>query len=100
MALTEPELDDFATHDECADAERDQFFEARGFQVVGRFVVLHNGWEMDNEGWITSDGQVWTTSHGGNPYPMTSQEVQAHIDETSSSFEGLIRAREAMKAIA
>ena len=61
-------------------------------------MILHSGWEMDNYGWITSDGQVWTTSHGGKHYPMTSQEVQAHIDETRSSLAGLMRAQSAMEA--
>ena len=59
-------------------------------------VVLHNGWEMDNLAWvINNDGvlQAKTTSHG-NQYTMDSEELDAKINETRLSLEGLIKIRE------
>ena len=66
--------------------------------VVREFLILREGWEMDNLGWITEDGKVYTTSHGGRPFAMSIDEVQNHIDETNRSLAGLFRARDALEA--
>ena len=66
--------------------------------VVREFLILREGWEMDNLGWITEDGKVYTTSHGGRPFEMSVDEVQKHIDETGRSLAGLLQARYALEA--
>ena len=60
--------------------------------VRERFTILHAGWELDNVGWIANDGRVYTTSHGGAPFPMS----KAKIEETTESLHGLVRALEAL----
>ena len=65
--------------------------------VVDEFVILRSGWEMDNIGWITDDGRVFTTSHGGGPYQMGADEIDRHIEETRASLAGLTRARQALR---
>ncbi len=64
--------------------------------VRERFTILHAGWELDNVGWIANDGRVYTTSHGGAPYPMSTGELKAKIEETTESLHGLVRALEAL----
>ena len=60
------------------------------------FLILHEGWEVDNVGWITRDG-AFTTSHGGRPYRMTSVEIRKHIEKTERSLHGLRRALNAVE---
>lgn len=64
--------------------------------VRERFTILHAGWELDNVGWIANDGSVYTTNHGGAPYPMSMDELKAKIEETKESLHGLVRALEAL----
>ena len=66
--------------------------EIDGSRVKSTFAILHSGWEMDNVGWITEDGRVWTTSHGGAPYEMGADELREKISEILSSLDGLINA--------
>ena len=63
-----------------------------GSEVIKTFIILYNGWETDNEGWITKDGRIWITSHGGSPYEMPIEDLREKIRETSSSLRGLIDA--------
>ena len=63
-----------------------------GSEVIKTFTILYNGWETDNEGWITKDGRVWTTSHGGSPYEMSTEQVKEKIEEANLSLMGLIDA--------
>ena len=63
-----------------------------GSEVIKTFTILHDGWDTDNEGWITKDGRIWTTSYGGSPYEMSAEELGAKIRETSTSLTGLIDA--------
>lgn len=51
--------------------------------VRERFTILHAGWELDNVGWIANDGRVYTTSHGGAPFPMSMDKLKAKIEETT-----------------
>ncbi len=64
--------------------------------VRERFTILHAGWELDNVGWIANDGRVYTTSHGGAPFPMSMDKLKAKIEETTESLHGLVRALEAL----
>ena len=57
--------------------------------VKGTFTILHKGWEMDNKGWLTTDGQVYTTSHGLTPQQMSYDEIHKHIDETKHIPAGI-----------
>ena len=68
--------------------------EIEGSQVIHEFTILHHGWEMDNTGWVTAAGKVYTTSHGGKPYQMEPGELDGHIRDTAASLKGLQTARE------
>ena len=67
--------------------------EIDGQKVIEEFTVLHYGWEMDNTGWITEDGRVWMTSHGGRPVSVDIEVIESHIEETADSLEGLLKAK-------
>lgn len=63
---------------------------------IFEFRILHDGWEMDNAGWITEDEtgrKLYTTGHG--------QEYEMPRDELSSLIqymeENLARLREAAR---
>ena len=60
------------------------------------FVILHDGWEMDNKGWIDSDGNGWTTNHG-RVCRLMIEELQQKINETEASLSGLIKARDMLE---
>ena len=34
-----------------------------GSRIVRKFPILRDSWEMDNVGYITEDGNVYTTNH-------------------------------------
>ena len=60
------------------------------------FVILHEGWELDNKGWFDADGKGWTTNHTGLR-PLTIEYVQEKINEAEASLAGLIKARDMLK---
>ena len=66
---------------------------------IYEFTILHEGWEMDNKGWIEQqpDGtlKLITTSHG-RQYTMSYHELKEKIIETETSLKGLRRAMELM----
>ena len=66
--------------------------------MVDEFVItcIPDG-NCHNIGWITDDGRVFTTSHGGGPYQMGADEIDRHIEETRASLAGLTRARQALR---
>ena len=63
--------------------------------VLHTATLLHNGWEMDNHGWIVEfeDGQqaALTTNHGG-VYPWTRQEAEEKLAETEASAASIRKA--------
>lgn len=61
--------------------------------VIHSFTILHEGWDMDNNGWVIDDHSVWTTTCEGEPYEMDEHELDAKIRETEASLEGLKRAK-------
>ena len=38
--------------------------EIEGSKVIHEFVILREGWEMDNYGWVTEDKKIFSTNHG------------------------------------
>ena len=64
-----------------------------GLDLHLRFTILHDGWEMDNDGYITTDGNIYTTSHGGRLYEMSLEELDRKIAEAEDSLDGLRLAR-------
>jgi len=60
--------------------------------TIATAVVLHEGWEMDNEAWVVEDEngarELWTTNHG-SPCPMTIADVDDHIKESEESITQL-----------
>jgi len=60
-------------------------------------VVMHVGWECDNEAWVIENEQgdleVKTTSHGG-VYTMSMNELDEKIKETKESLDGLLKLKE------
>ena len=72
--------------------------EIDGKKVVYEFIVLHKGWEMDNEGWVTEDGRMWCTNHGGL-YEMGATELHEFIDTTTKSLNQLLAVSELCKII-
>ena len=65
--------------------------EIEGLKIIYEFTVLHNGWDMDNKGWITQDGRVWLTDHGAL-YSADETEISSLIETTIESLQGLWRA--------
>ncbi len=66
------------------------------------FTILHNGWEMDNEGWIIKGDngnlEAFTTSHGGERV-LTPEYLHEKIQETESSLNEMKAARVLMNWI-
>ena len=70
-----------------------KYHEINGAKVIHEFVILREGWELDNFGWVTEDGEVFSTSHGGEPrYLMTGTELLGYIEEHESALAGLRKA--------
>lgn len=63
--------------------------EIDGSKIVHEFLILREGWEMDNYGWVTEDGRIWETSHGGRPYRVTPAQLDEKIEETQESLDGM-----------
>lgn len=63
-----------------------------GSKIIQKFLILYDGWEMDNEGYVTEDGRIWWTSHGSQPFEADAGEVMEKLDETRRSANGLIEA--------
>lgn len=63
---------------------------------IHKAVVLHEGWEMDNEMWVMEDSKgkrfAFTTSHGGR-CKMSMTSIEDHIKETKLSLDGLEKAK-------
>ncbi len=76
-----------------ANKKKDALKQVTSSPIKYEFIVLHEGWEMDNTGWVTEDGRVWLTSHG-TPYPAPMAELDELIDRTERSLIGLKIARE------
>ena len=65
--------------------------------VLHTATLLHNGWELDNSGWIVEmeDGskKALTTDHGG-VCPWTREEAEEKLAETEASAASIRRALE------
>lgn len=61
-----------------------------GSQLVCRYTVLREGWEFDEQGWVTEDGRVWGTSHG--------QVVELSLDEFEEEMATVAASLKSMKA--
>ena len=59
--------------------------------IIHEFTILHEGWEMDNLGWVMDDGRIYTTNHGGE-CEMPRQALLHKIKETKDSLRGLEKA--------
>ena len=70
--------------------------EIDGSPVIHEFIVMHDGWEMDNRGWVTADGRGWMTSHGGPPIPASSDEIHEHMAEALRSMGSMAEALKLM----
>ena len=68
--------------------------EIDGSRTIHEFLILHEGWECDNLGWVTEDGRVWTTSHAGRPYEIedAGMELGLQRELTLKSLRGIERA--------
>jgi len=68
-------------------------------KTIFEFRILHDGWEMDNRGWITENDNglktLMGTSHGGAK-KMTIKELHEKIHETRNSLAGLKQALKIM----
>ena len=62
-----------------------------------KFIILYDGWEMDNEGWVMPDGRVFTTSRGIDVVEMNTLEIESKIKVAEASLVGLKRALIATK---
>lgn len=64
-------------------------------KVLHTSTILHNGWEMDNAGWIVKmeEGttKAFTTNHGG-VYEWSKQDLKDKIIETKKSLDSLQKA--------
>lgn len=66
-------------------------------KTVKTAIVMHDGWEMDNEAWVKQDDNgelhLFNTSHG-NLKEMTLEELDLKIEETQNSVGELNALRE------
>ena len=63
-----------------------------GSTVVHEFLLMRPGWEMDNTGWVTKDGRLWLTSHGGPPYECSRIEILKELTRTTRSAAEIAKA--------
>lgn len=61
-------------------------------EIIAEGLVLHSGWEMDNDCWLVKmkDGQLrlFTTNHGSF-YPMSDADLESSIRVAEESLESL-----------
>ena len=57
-------------------------------KVISEFLILHEGWEMDNQGWVLEDGSLRATNHGGL-YVMDQRELEGFLRTTKEVVTGL-----------
>lgn len=66
-------------------------------KIIHTFKILHEGWEMDNDGRVVEDevggNKIMTTSHGVR-CEMSQTSLKAKIKETEASLAGLKKAKE------
>lgn len=69
-------------------------------KVLHEAVVLHDGWDMDNLGWIClmadSSVQGFTTNHG-SVCAWNLTDIDVDIKKTEESFHSLIKALRILK---
>ena len=66
--------------------------------IIHKFRILHDGWEMDNEGWVERDDasgdiSMHTTNHGGR-CTLSGEDALSYIAEVEHSIAGT---KEALK---
>ena len=64
-------------------------YEIDGSRVVYEFLIMRIEWEMDNYGWVTEDKRLFSTSHGGDPYEMSIDELNSYIEDTEVCLQNL-----------
>ena len=74
-----------------------KYQQIQGQNVKSEFVILHHEWECDGYGWVTEDGRVWVTSHGGDPFEASAETIERFIDSAESCLEGLRTVYDDMK---
>lgn len=60
-------------------------------KIIHTAVVLHAGWEMDNEAWVVEKNGVRRaefTNHGGH-CAWSRKQIEAKLAETEASAESL-----------
>ena len=67
--------------------------EINGSKVVFEFEVLYLGWEVDPYGWVTEDGKMWHTNHGGL-IEIEPSDMHERIKEAADSIAGIMKAIE------
>ena len=66
--------------------------EIDGVRVIHEFKMYHHEWEADGYGWVTDDGRVWHTSHGGNPFEIEISDLTEKVDELKDAIVGIHKA--------
>jgi hypothetical protein len=66
----------------------------KDYTIVHTFRILHEGWEMDNEGWIARNKKgelvLLMTNHGGlRDHGRNVKELHEKLAETKRSVEGI-----------
>ncbi len=65
--------------------------EIQGQTVLMRFLILHEGWAVDNVGWVTTDGRIWTTIEG-KMNEIRPQDMEYLFKQSMEFNEGLVDA--------
>lgn len=66
--------------------------EIDGSRVVYEFTILREGWEMDNKGWVTEDGNLFTTNHG-SLCSLKPEELNQDLKNTQKSLDSILAAQ-------
>ena len=61
-------------------------------EIVFDFQILRRGSERNRNGWVTNDGQVFTSTDGSQLYKLTPDSLNRLIREAEDSLRGLRRA--------